>query len=173
MPNDSPTRRVLCALLAVLLASTGCVHAVRLDTTPSGATVAIDGVHYGETPVDFRERTAWERRYRVEITKPGFEPLTDQIRQSEWEMRVAAPSALLGLLTFGVGFVGLLWSRRARHAYHWDLQPTAAGAPTPAEAPDAGAGPAAAAPLPNEYPDLPEPDGYPDPDAAPPPMPDD
>lgn len=167
MPHANLTSRLLSALLAALLAGPGCAHLVRLDTTPSGATVTVNGVHHGETPTDFREYSGWERRYRVEISKPGYEPVREEIRQKEWDMRVAAPSALAGLVTFGLGFAGLLWSRRCRHGYHWDLVAAPGEAPPPPAAklpsgqPLTGAG----EPIPEGYPEPPEPEAYPDPDS--------
>ncbi len=161
MPSRLPTvTRALCAALAALLAGPACIHYVRLDTTPSGASIAVNGVHVGETPVDFRETTGWEKRYDVEITKPGYEPVKDVFRQSEWDARIAVPSVAGAFCLLPLA--GLLFSRRARHGYHWKLTPGGGAPPAgPAEGPQAPGGPG---PDPADYPPPPpEPTDYPPP----------
>ena len=107
-----------------------------LEGTELGHSIAVNGVHVGETPVDFRETTGWEKRYDVEITKPGYEPVKDVFRQSEWDARIAVPSVAGAFCLLPLA--GLLFSRRARHGYHWKLTPGGGAPPAgPAEGPQA------------------------------------
>ena len=99
----------------------GCAHTVRLDSKPPGAQVLVDGVHVGRTPVDFRETTGWNRRYEVTLTLPGHRELKAAFQQSEWDNRIALP--LVAMMWFPPSWPAILFSRRARHGYHWDLDP--------------------------------------------------
>ena len=138
----------------------GCAHQVRLDTTPSGADVTVNGIPVGSTPVDFTERSGWRKRYDVAVTKPGYRPVRAEIRQTEWDQRVVLPA--LPVIWCPVFWPVVLFSQRARHGYHWKLE----------RASDRGGLPGEVLPvdsLPDDYPEVALPDDYPPPPPPPPP----
>jgi hypothetical protein len=107
-------------LAAVAIVGSGCAHTVRLDATPSGAHVVVNGQGLGTTPVDFRERNGWRNRYDVRIDKPGYARVVQRLQQSEWEPSVMLPT--LALCWFPPAWPALPFSHRARHRDHWNLE---------------------------------------------------
>ncbi len=142
-------------VLGAAIVAGGCAHRVRLDTTPGGAEVMVNGVHMGRTPVDFKERSGWGKRYDVQLKKAGYRPVKARVRQTEWDLRVVGPS--LPFLWCPMVWPMAMFSRRARHGYHWKLVP-AAGAADPT-----GVDGGPAAPLPEDYPAEDAPQDYPPP----------
>ncbi|MBM4282298.1 MAG: PEGA domain-containing protein [Deltaproteobacteria bacterium] len=109
-------------LVAVVfgLGLTGCAHAVRIETSPVGARVSVDGETPGKAPLVVRRTVFVGDQLRVAVDAEGYEPQTVIVPASEWYpwpgllactpalgVPIAAPFAI-GLLPFcGAGlFVG-------------------------------------------------------------------
>ena len=159
-PRTTTSKPIACATALALFAAPACAHRIRLDTTPPGAKVSVNGRHQGETPLLYVERTGWGKEHEIEIQRPGSEPVHDRIKQTEWDGRVLLVSLLGAVVTFGLSLAGLLFSRRAEDHYHWKLKP-AAGAADPAPTLDAPLVPATDPAEPIEYPEPPS--DYPEP----------
>jgi hypothetical protein len=112
--------RQLCALLTALavLAVTGCSHTVTIDSNPPGALISVNGDEQGTAPVQYKEKTGWEKAYTIEAKKDG-KTVTREMKQKEWNMMVAGGSiggaVVLSFVMFPISLlslVGLAWSRQ-------------------------------------------------------------
>lgn len=66
-------------LLAVCAAASGCIRkSVTITSDPPNAKVWVNGVYYGQTPVEIPYN--WNWYYDIRLEKPGYEPLTTRER---------------------------------------------------------------------------------------------
>jgi hypothetical protein len=104
----------LCALLAVLLAATGCVERkLTINTNPSGAVVLLNDEEVGVSPVTVSFN--WYGDYNVTARKQGYETLqTHRNLQAPW----------YDYFPFDF-FTGILYPGRIVDSYEWsfDLSP--------------------------------------------------
>ncbi|MEC8277458.1 MAG: PEGA domain-containing protein [Myxococcota bacterium] len=59
-------------LITLFLWSSGCAHRMRIETIPSGASVSLNNVEIGESPLDIN--TIWWplRSLMVKVNLPGY-----------------------------------------------------------------------------------------------------
>lgn len=94
------------ALLCAAVALSGCGESVMIRSGPSGASVSVNGVPVGTTPVEYTvPRGNLDSPYEVHIEKNGYEPVTTTLRT-----RVAK-----GRVTGAVFTLGILWIFRSMH----------------------------------------------------------
>lgn len=108
-------RRLLPVFIVVqfLFVVSGCSHTVSIDTEPSGGDIRVNGERLGKGPVTYTETTGWEKVYEVEATKPGYTKVRRTMKQTDWNMPVAAASAFGGtFLCFPFGYAGFLFARQ-------------------------------------------------------------
>lgn len=60
-------------LIALLSLALGCAHKVQVVTTPPGASVLVDGVKVGTSPVTFEENLL-PGSHQIEARKEGYQP---------------------------------------------------------------------------------------------------
>jgi hypothetical protein len=72
----SPARALIAAAAALIAAGCGSVRVVDIDTTPTGASIYVDGEKKGVTrssvPVDFGK----SRRVLIQIIKHRYKPIS-------------------------------------------------------------------------------------------------
>jgi len=68
------SRKILWLLLPACVTAAGCSEATRINTTPPGAYVWINGHALGTAPVEFKVKSWSARRnaYHYHIEKPGY-----------------------------------------------------------------------------------------------------
>ena len=116
---------VTASLLSMTIA---CSHEVVIDSNPPGASVRINNVEYGETPVTYSETTGWDKSYRLEVAKPGYKTVKKTLKQNQWNIPVVAAS-VGGVAIFwwtGIGLAslaGLLFSKQLPDEIVVDLAP--------------------------------------------------
>jgi len=154
-----PLSHALSLALGAIVLGPGCAHTVRIDTTPPGATVFVDGALLGTSPVDLEERSGLSRRYEVRLSKPGYEELVGHFEQSEWEARIARPA--LFLLWFPPSWPAWLFSRRSRRRHHWTLRRSPGDSTSAPQPPEDYPSKGDNAPAPTDYPDSGPPLDYP------------
>lgn len=113
----TPHRRTFVLLAAAIagFALPSCIHKTRIDTTPEGASVEIDGAPVGGTPVIFQTRTGAPKPYSVKIEKPGYKPIDIKL-----ESGYRADLSLLLLLP---GIIPYFFSARLEDSYEYPLVP--------------------------------------------------
>ena len=67
-------------LFIAVLVSAGCekIPIIEITSTPSGATVFIDGVEVGTTP--YKKEVTPETTHQVLVTKPGYQAATAELQ---------------------------------------------------------------------------------------------
>jgi hypothetical protein len=107
--------RAAAPLLAVCLsAPAGCIRkTLEISSEPAGAQVMVNGQPAGDTPVRFE--FLHHGTYRVELRKPGFEPVVDGLRLRP-KLYEYPPADFL----FGVVLPG---TRRDERRMHYELKP--------------------------------------------------
>jgi len=113
----------LMILMCVALLETACTHWVVVRTTPPGARARVDGVDMGTTPFFLEETTGWNKVYRLELEKEGYEPTKIAINQDDLQLRYACPAVCLVPFTFGLSLIGCAWSYGLADEYHFVLVP--------------------------------------------------
>ena len=70
-------------LFVAVLVSTGCekIPIIEITSTPSGATVFIDGVEVGATP--YKREVTPETTYRVLVSKRGYHAATAELKYED------------------------------------------------------------------------------------------
>jgi hypothetical protein len=117
--------------LPLLLLAAGCAtsQAVNLATQPPGAEVSVDGKPAGLTPAVFTDKASDGHYYKIQLTKPGYQPREVTLKQEESHAVVICA----GLCP--CARVCMLWSSSLpKQSYSWDLVPAQApsvlGAPS-------------------------------------------
>jgi hypothetical protein len=108
--------RLLVAL--ALVATFGCATTTRLHTHPEGATVYINGLLVGQTPLAYTNEAGLPRRYHLEIDKEGYESLDFYV-----DTRLSWLWGFVGLVTVVPYFWA--WSLRGDYVFH--LEPKGEG----------------------------------------------
>lgn len=72
--------RLLFALGLVGLLGAGCMHRVRVESSPPGAVVRLNGERIGVTPMEFKTRWNPAGRYRLLVKLPGYRPVKVRFR---------------------------------------------------------------------------------------------
>ncbi len=57
----------------LLLLSMGCAHTVKINSTPPGALVVVDGKKVGHTPTRFKE-DPWPGEHVIRVSARGYQP---------------------------------------------------------------------------------------------------
>jgi hypothetical protein len=119
-------------LLLVLLvaASVACATTTRLHTEPEGASIRVNGLLVGRTPVSYENGPGLPRRYHIQISKDGYEPLDFYI-----DTRMSWLWGYLGLVTL----VPYLWAWSLKGDYVFFLRPSGevpSAGPAPSEGGD-------------------------------------
>jgi hypothetical protein len=94
----------------------GCATATRFHTEPEGATVVINGLRIGETPLTYENEAGLPRRYHLQIHKEGYAPLDFYL-----DTRLSWLWGYLGVVTI----VPFFWAWSLRGDYVFTLQPDA------------------------------------------------
>jgi len=83
-----------------LLLCQACATSTTFRTVPDGATLYLDGREAGATPHVHRDVSSLPRRYRVQVTHPGFhdeELFIDKHLSAPWFCLVAPATAGIGM----------------------------------------------------------------------------
>jgi hypothetical protein len=122
--------RLVVFILTVAGAS-ACSHTVKIDSTPPGATIFIDGEDKGKAPVTLEETNGFfnERKVRVELE--GYAPLETTVVQAEPVWPIVAASVCGAPLTFGLSCLGLRYATKYGESYEYRLSPLGADGELP------------------------------------------
>lgn len=115
-------KAVACVLVAALCAS-GCAHKVKIESTPAGATIYVDGEEKGTTPVILVEQPGCFAHRDLRVELPGHVPVETKLEQSELVWYVIAPSVCLACPTFGLSCFGLKYATQYGQEYEYRLSP--------------------------------------------------
>ena len=109
---------LLATLFSGVVGSTGCAHVVRIETTPPGARVSVDGAVIGTSPVELKRPVFVGDQLRVSVEADGYEPQSVTVPASEWYpwpalmactpmlgLPISLPFATVLLPCFGLGLV--------------------------------------------------------------------
>ena len=101
-----------------LIASTACSSATVIDSEPQGATVKLNGLLLGQTPVNYSDSKIIGATNHLEIILPGYKTIRTVLRKDE-EVNVAAIIGAIFCLFPG------LWAMGYRPYYKYQLEPGA------------------------------------------------
>jgi hypothetical protein len=110
-------------LVCAVLALQGCTHWVVIRSSPPGARAKIDGAYVGVTPLFFEETTGWNKVYRLELEKEGYEPQVEKLEQDDLQWKSACPAACLCPPTLGLSLTGCLFSYGLADEYNFVMVP--------------------------------------------------
>lgn len=131
-------RRYWLKLLAIGLVFafglSACQHTTRMNTTPEGAEIYVNGIPIGETPVTYKSRSGFPQTYYVKIEKEGYKTLKDITIESQYR----ADESLVLLI---LGIVPYFFSARLEDQYIWHLIPEEKEQGSAALAPDSAVRP--------------------------------
>ena len=76
---------LLLALLLSLTAALSCSHMIRINSSPPGALVVVDGRKVGHTPTRFKE-DPWPGDHEIQVSAPGYSSRVVRIerKQTNW-----------------------------------------------------------------------------------------
>ncbi len=104
---------VMMAALPVLL--TGCSSTTTLNSSPSGATIFVDGQKLGTTPVQFTSKSIVGTDHQVRLELAGYETTTAQFSRNG--------DANVGAIIGGIFLLfPFLWTLDYQDGYTFDLQ---------------------------------------------------
>ncbi len=106
-----------------LVLASGCASAARFHTRPEGATLYVNGLKVGHTPLAYDNEPGPPRRYHVQLVKPGYAPLDFYLDTS-----ISWAWGYLGAFTL----LPYLWAYALRGDYVFTLVPDPSQSP-PAE----------------------------------------
>jgi hypothetical protein len=108
-------KKLMCALLALLVLLSSCSTMVAIRTEPDGASIKINGQPAGKSPVDTELSNFNFDEYVVEIKKDGYKPVTATLQK---EFKVG--QFILGLLLW---WPELLWVYGPKPLQTFELEP--------------------------------------------------
>lgn len=117
MKDHSIRTKVVSVFLATLiLATTSCVSTTRIQSSPAGAKIYIDGQPAGTTPYTYSDTKIVGSVTSVKIEKEGYEPMNTMFTRSEQ----ADVGAIIGGVFFLVPF---LWTMKYNPTHTYELTP--------------------------------------------------
>lgn len=118
-------------VVTALVTATACSHTVKIDSTPPGATIFIDGEDKGKAPVILDESNGFfdERKVRVELE--GYAPLETTVVQTEPVWPIVALSICGAPFSLGLSCFGLQYATRFGESYEYRLAPLGADGEVP------------------------------------------
>ena len=100
-----------------------CAHSVKIETTPPGGNVTVDGEDKGKAPIVLVEEPGCFAHRELRIELPGHIPLETRLEQSEPVWYVVLPSICLACPTLGLSCMGLKYATRYGQEYEYRLSP--------------------------------------------------
>lgn len=97
------------------IAATGCSHVVTIDSDPPGADIYVNGQKVGNAPVQYTEKTGWDKTYQIEARKPGYGKSELTVQQGDFNttMLIGTIAGTLCIpFLFPWGLIGLAFSRQ-------------------------------------------------------------
>ena len=129
-------QHVITAITATvfLIAATGCSHIVTIDSDPPGAEISVNGQKIGNAPVQYTEKTGWDKAYQLEARKSGYKTAKTTIQQSDFNTSVIIGVVGASLCFFPWSLAGLLVARQLPDSVVVSLErgSSRSGAPPPA-----------------------------------------
>jgi hypothetical protein len=101
----------------------GCAHKVKIESTPPGATIFVDGEDKGAAPVILVEQPGCFAHRDLRVELPGHVPVETKLEQSELVWYVVAPSVCLACPTLGLSCFGLNYATQYGQEYEYRLSP--------------------------------------------------
>jgi hypothetical protein len=126
MPSSPMAGMVFLFFLLLCLQSLGlmgCAHPVKLDSTPPGATIFVDGEDKGTAPVVIMEQPGCFASRDLRIELPGHTPVETKLAQTEPVWFIVIPSVCLVCPTFGLSCLGLQYGTQYGQEYEYRLSP--------------------------------------------------
>jgi hypothetical protein len=119
------------AVAGSLVFASACSHTVKIDSSPPGATIFVDGEDKGKAPVTLDESNGFfdERKVRVELE--GYAPLETTVVQTEPVWPIVAASVCGAPFTFGLSCFGLQYATKFGESYEYRLSPLGADGEVP------------------------------------------
>ncbi len=124
--NTNPTAKTL-VILATAALITACASTTKIDSTPAGATLYINGEKAGTTPYTYTDTKIVGSAVQLKLKKEGFEEFQTTLTRNE--------EADVGAIVGGVfTLVPLLWSMKYKPTHTYEMvalthQPEAAHPP--------------------------------------------
>lgn len=85
----------------MMVLSMGCASTVRINSSPEGASVTVDGVYIGETPTTYTDTSIIFTNRFVEVEKPGYRKTQASLARDS--------QVNVGALIGGFFLCGILW----------------------------------------------------------------
>ncbi len=123
--NTNPAAKTL-VILATAALMTACASTTKIDSTPAGATLYINGEKAGTTPYTYTDTKIVGSAVQLKLKKEGFEEFQTTLTRNE--------EADVGAIVGGVfTLVPLLWSMKYKptHTYEMVALPHQQEAPQP------------------------------------------
>jgi len=106
--------RILIYLYCFIFVLMGCASTTTIKSRPDGATVYIDNIKIGNTPVQHSDTDISGATRALKLTKDGYKPLETTIRKNEFQW-----GPLIGGLLV---FIPFIWILGYPDTYEFDLE---------------------------------------------------
>ena len=114
MKNDKNLATKTLVILAIATLVTACASTTKIDSTPAGATLYINGEKAGTTPYTYTDTKIVGSAVQLKIKKEGYEDFQTTLTRNE--------EADVGAIVGGVfTLVPLLWSMKYKPTHTYEL----------------------------------------------------
>jgi hypothetical protein len=103
------------ALLTIIALIVGCSSSTVIRSRPLGATVYIDNIRIGKTPVEYSDTAIAGTVKNIRLTKDGYMPLETVLRKDEFQVGPCIGGVLI-LFPF-------VWILGYHNYYEFELEP--------------------------------------------------
>ena len=116
--NKSKITYKISAILVIVVFITACASTTKIDTTPSGATVYVNGERAGTTPYNYADTKIVGSTVQFKIKKEGYQDFETSMTRNE---EPDTGAIVGGVLTF----IPLLWAMKYKPTHTYELVPVA------------------------------------------------
>jgi len=116
--NQSKIAYKILAIPVIAAFVTACASTTKIDTTPTGATLYVNGERAGTTPYTYTDTKTVGSSVQLKIKKEGFQDFETTMTRNE---EPDTGAIVGGVLTF----VPLFWSMKYKPTHTYELVPVA------------------------------------------------
>lgn len=116
--------RKLVIVVALCCFTSACANQAMILSEPPGAQVYVDGQAVGVTPCEYKYSNSSGSSFEVTVKKPGYEPISHQIKADETDVG-ARNSWLAAGLVWSPLWLGTFFTKKLKDSYQFVMKKVA------------------------------------------------